>query len=85
MRTANYAELRSNLESYIDSVIEDDDALLINRGGGTGVVIISLDEYNAIKETEYIMRSQAMMDIIRKGEQEINEGKGIEFDLSAIR
>ncbi|MDR2814672.1 MAG: type II toxin-antitoxin system prevent-host-death family antitoxin [Prevotellaceae bacterium] len=84
MRTANYTELRSNLKGYIDSVVENTDTLLVNRGGGTGVVIMSLDEYNAIKETEYIMRSQAMMDIIRKGEQEIKEGKGIEFDLSAI-
>jgi antitoxin YefM len=46
---------------------------------------MSLEEYNAIKETEYIMRSRAMMDIIRKGEQEIREGKGIEFDLSTIQ
>jgi antitoxin YefM len=85
MRTANYTELRNNLKGYIDSVIENTDTLLINRSGGTGAVLMSLDEYNAIKETEYIMNSKAMMDIIRKGEQEIREGKGIEFDLSAIQ
>ena len=85
MRTANYTELRNNLKSYIDSVIENADTLLINRSGSTGVVLMSFKEYNTIKETEYIMRSRAMMDIIRKGELEIKEGKGIEFDLSSIQ
>ena len=85
MRTANYTELRNNLKGYIDSVIENTDTLLINRSGSTSVVLMSLEEYNAIKETEYIMRSRAMMDIIRKGELEIKEGKGIEFDLSSIQ
>ena len=66
MITANYTELRNNLKGYIDSVIENTDTLLINRSGGAGAVLMSLEEYNAIKETEYIMRSRAMMDIIRK-------------------
>lgn len=57
MRTATYSDLRQNLKSYIDSVIEDYDTVIINRGGGTGVVLMSLDEYNSIKETEYLMES----------------------------
>jgi len=35
---------------------------------------MSLDEYNSIKETEYIMKSPAMMDAIRKGAKEIESG-----------
>ncbi|MDR1171337.1 MAG: type II toxin-antitoxin system Phd/YefM family antitoxin, partial [Bacteroidales bacterium] len=33
MRTANYTDLRNNLKGYIDSVIEDSDTVIINRGG----------------------------------------------------
>ena len=33
MRTANYSDLRQNLKTYIDSVIEDSDTVIINRGG----------------------------------------------------
>jgi antitoxin YefM len=85
MKTASYTDLRSNLKSYLDGVINDSEPLIVHRSGNESVVVISLDEYNSIKETEYIMNSPAMVDIIRKGEQEIKEGKGIEFDLSSIK
>lgn len=74
MRTANYTDLRANLKGYIDSVIDDCDTVIINRGNGTGVVMISLDEYNSLKETEYIMSSPATMEAIRKGEEDIKNG-----------
>ena len=51
MRTANYTDLRANLKSYIDAVIDDYDTVVVNRGNGKGVVMISLDEYNSLKET----------------------------------
>ena len=76
MRTANYSELRNNLKHYLDGVINDSEPLLVHRSGSESVVVISLDEYNSIKETEYIMKSPAMMDVIRKGTEEIEKGKG---------
>ena len=86
MRTANYTDLRTNLKEYIDSVIDDYETVIINRGNGKGVVMISLDEYNSLKETEYIMSSPATMEAIRRGEEDImndnliaqNEGESIE-------
>lgn len=57
MRTANYSELRNNLKYYLDGVINDSEPLLVHRAGNESVVVISLDEYNSIKETEYIMKS----------------------------
>lgn len=77
MRTANYTDLRANLKGYIDSVVDDCDTVIINRGNGTGVVMISLDEYNSLKETEYIMSSPATMDAIRQGEEDIRNGNYI--------
>ena len=76
MRTANYSELRNNLKAYLDGVINDSEPLLVHRAGNESVVVISLEEYNSIKETEYIMKSPAMLDIIRKGEREIKNGEG---------
>ena len=61
MKTANYTDLRANLKGYIDSVIDDYDTVIVNRGNGKGVVMISLDEYNSLKETEYIMSSPETM------------------------
>ncbi|KAA6319814.1 Antitoxin YefM [termite gut metagenome] len=55
MRTTNYTELRNNLKTVLDGVIENSEALIVQRPGNTSVVVVSLDEYNAIKETEYII------------------------------
>ena len=74
MRTANYTDLRNNLKGYIDAVINDLDTVIVNRGGGAGVVLMSLEEYNAIRETEYIMSSHGTMEAIRKGEEDIKNG-----------
>jgi len=84
MRTANYTDLRANLKGYIDSVIDDCDTVIVNRGNGSGVVLISLDEYNSLKETEYIMSSEQTMNDIRKGEKDLKAGKGIEIDIDSL-
>jgi antitoxin YefM len=74
MRTVNYTELRNNLKACLDGVINDNEPLIINRSENNGVVIISLDEYNAIKETEYIMSSPETMAAIRNGEEDLKNG-----------
>lgn len=84
MRTANYSELRNNLKSYLDKVINDSEPLIVHRSGNESVVVISLEEYNSIKETEYIMKSPAMMDVIRKGDEEIKNGGGTPVDIEDL-
>jgi antitoxin YefM len=76
MRTTNFTDLRKNLKEYLDSVINDSDTVIINRDGNSGVVIISLDEYNALKESEYIMSSPETMQRIKEGAKSIAEGRG---------
>lgn len=75
MKIASYSELRNNLKHYFDSVLDDNDTVVINRANGKAVVIISLDEYNAIKETEYLKSSKKMMDAIKTGENDIKNGR----------
>jgi antitoxin YefM len=80
MRATNYSDLRNNLKSYLDGVINDSEPLLVHRSGNESVVVISLEEYNSIKETEYIMKSPEMMNIIREGDKEIKNGGGKKVD-----
>lgn len=40
------------------------------------LVATSLEKYNSIKETEYIMKSKEMIDIIRNGDEEIKNSGG---------
>ena len=41
----------------MDTVIDDCDTVIINRDNDTDMVLISLEEYNFLKETEYTMSS----------------------------
>ena len=84
MRTANYTDLRTNLKGYIDSVIDDCETVIVNRDNGSGVVLISLDEYNSLKETEYIISSPQTMEDIRQGEADLKTDKGIEVDINSL-
>lgn len=77
MKTTSYTDLKANLKSYIDAVIDNYDTVVINRGNGKGVVMISLDEYNSLKETEYLMSSPDTMKAIHKGEEDIKNGNSI--------
>ena len=80
MKTANFTEFRQNLRAYLDMVINDTDTVVINRGNGTAAVLISMDEYNAMKETEeteYIMQSPATMEAIQRASDELDNGKSL--------
>ena len=84
MRTANYTDFRANLKTYMDAVIDDCDTVIINRGNDTGVVLISLEEYNSLKETEYIMSSPETLEAIRKGDEDIKNGRGIKVEIDDL-
>lgn len=74
MITTTYTDFRKNLKGFLDRVTDDADSVIINRPEGKAVVIISMEEYESLKETQYILSSRKMREIIRKGESDIREG-----------
>ena len=74
MITTTYTDFRKNLKGFLDRVTDDADSVIINRPEGKAVVIISMEEYESLKETQYILSSRKMREIIRKGEADIREG-----------
>ena len=74
MITTTYTDFRKNLKGFLDRVTDDADSVIINRPEGKAVVIISMEEYESLKETQHILSSRKMRDIIRKGESDIREG-----------
>ncbi len=80
MRATNFTDLRKNLKGYLDAVVNDSDTIIVHREGNKGAVIMSLDEYNSIRETEYLLSSPETMRAIREGEKSIAEGRGIRIE-----
>ena len=83
MKTTSVSDFRANMKRYLDAVIFDSDSVIINRGN-TGAVLISLEEYNAIKSTESILASEAMSQSLNAGLEEISRGEVEEIDIDAL-
>ncbi len=80
METVNYTEFRSNLKHWLDKVINDVSDIIIKRKNGKDLVLISLDEYNSLKETTYLLTGKNR-DILLNSIKELEAGKGVEKDL----
>ncbi|MDR0231438.1 MAG: type II toxin-antitoxin system prevent-host-death family antitoxin [Dysgonamonadaceae bacterium] len=84
MKTANYTDLRNNLKGYLDTVVDDCEPLIIHRSSNASVVVISLEEYNAIKETAHLTSSSEMMKRIRSAEKSIKNGAGKKINIADL-
>lgn len=80
MEIVNYTNFRSNLKHWFDKVIDDVSDVVIKRKNGKDLVLISLDEYNSLKETAYLL-SGKNRDILLDSVKELEEGKGTQNDL----
>lgn len=74
MKVINYTELRLNLKHWLDSVIDDVEEVIIKRKNQKDLVLISLEEYNALKETNYLL-SGKNREVLLASINEVSEGK----------
>lgn len=83
MTVATISEFRANVKRYVDDVINNSGSLLINRGS-TAAVLISLDEYNSIKETGKVLSSEKLSGQLESGIEELNSGKAVAVDIDEL-
>ncbi len=82
MDAITYSAARANLASVMDRVCSDHEALIITRNGEQSVVMLSLDDYNALEETAYLLRSPANARRLLTALAELNAGQGTERELA---
>lgn len=58
MLVANVSDFRKDIKSYLDKVVKNFETLIIHRGKDENLVVISLDEYNALLATSYELSSR---------------------------
>jgi antitoxin YefM len=81
VRTVNFTELRRNLAAALDSVINDAEEVVVTRSGHEPVVIVSLAEYQSMKETEYLLRNPNNAAALRRSIAELERGDADEREL----
>ena len=64
MLSTTLSDFRKETKHYLDKVTKERETLIINRGKDTGVVIISLEEYNSLNATLHEMSSNKNMEVL---------------------
>jgi antitoxin YefM len=59
VKTMSYTESRARYAEVLDSVVDDREEVVITRAGHEPVVIVSLADFESLRETAYLMRSPA--------------------------
>ena len=75
MEVLNYTEFRNNLTENLNKVTADSEVIIVSRGKGKNVVVMSLDEYNAFKETIYLTSTKVNRKRLDDAIDEMEKGK----------
>ena len=59
MDAVTYSSARANLARAMDRVCDDHEALIITRHRGQAVVLLSLQDFQALEETAYLLRNRS--------------------------
>ena len=75
MTVVNYTEARNNFKSILDTVVNDADYTIINRRDSDDAVVMSLDYFNAMRETLHLLKSPANVAHLEKSIAQYRAGK----------
>jgi antitoxin YefM len=81
MESISYTAARSNLAKTMEQVCDDHAPIAITRKGEGAVVMISMEDYQALEETAYLLRSPKNTRRLIESIADLEAGKGIEQDL----
>lgn len=80
IKTLPITEARANLTNLVNRVNKNLDEYIITVNGKPAAVIMSAVEYESWKETNEILLDPGLMEAIKKGEEDIKNGRFITFE-----
>lgn len=81
MKTMSYTESRARYAEVLDSVVDDREEVVITRAGHEPVVIVSLADFESLRETAYLMRSPANARRLLDAMERLESGDGEAHEL----
>lgn len=82
MKTLSYTESRANYAQVLDDVVNNREETIITRAGHEPVVIVSLAEYESLRETAYLLRSPANARRLLDSIENLENGHGTQRGLA---
>ena len=81
MKALTYTSVRSNLAKTMKEVCDDHDPVIITRKQNDSVVMMSLEDYEALNETAYLLHSPKNTKRLLESIEELEKGMGKERKL----
>jgi len=81
MDAISYTAARANLAKTMEKVCNDHSPVIITRKSESPVVMLSLDDYQSMEETAYLLRSPANARRLLESIAELEAGKGVQHEL----
>ncbi len=78
MLITSVSDFRKEMKSYLDRVAKNFETLIINRGKDSGIVVISLDEYNSLMATSHELSSRKNEMRLDSAIEKLKSGKSFE-------
>ncbi|MGA3115309.1 MAG: type II toxin-antitoxin system prevent-host-death family antitoxin [Syntrophobacteraceae bacterium] len=82
MNALTYSQARSDLAKTMDKVCDDHTPIIITRKNQRSVVMISLEDYESLEETAYLLRSPRNARRLLASIAELESGGGTERELA---
>lgn len=81
MKAITYTAARQNLAKTMERVCKDRAPVIVTRRASGSVVIMSLEDYEALEETAYLLRSPKNARRLIESIVQLENGKGTERAL----
>ena len=81
MKAVSYSEARQNLSATMIQTVEDRAPILITRQNGESCVLMSLEEFNSLEETAYLLRSPKNARRLMDSVESLKNGNGVERNV----
>jgi antitoxin YefM len=81
MEVVTYTQARNNLKRILDRVVDDADYTVITRRDAADTVVMSLDSFNSLLETVYLLQSPANAAHLARSIEQFKSGELTERDL----
>lgn len=81
MDVLSYSDARANLKGVMDQVVNDRTHVVVTRQKAESIVMVSLEDWNAIEETMYLLSNRTNAKRLRESIEQLDGEAGTERDL----
>lgn len=82
MDVITYSDARANLKGVMDQVVNDRTHVVVTRQKSESVVMVSLEDWNAIEETMYLLSNRTNAKRLRESIEQLDGEGGTERELT---